>query len=73
VNRIRRLLHALKPARRTALLLVTLAGAVTACSVEPETPRPRQPSRLMTDGGGELTHAIMDMAARPVPWKPGPM
>lgn len=77
MKRIRHLIRASKPSRKTSMrscwVLVALAASVVACSVEPETPRPVRPSRLMTDGGGELSHARMDMAARPEPWRPGPM
>jgi hypothetical protein len=77
VKRIRRLLRASKPGRKTSMrscwVLAALAASMIACSVEPETPRPVRPSRLMTDGGGELSHALLDMASRPEPWRPGPM
>jgi hypothetical protein len=77
VKRIRRLLRASKPSRKSSLrscwVLAALAVSMLACSVEPETPRPVRPSRLMTDGGGELSHALLYMAARPEPWRPGAM
>lgn len=53
-----------------AVLLLFLA----ACGREGDTPKgPPRPVTSMHYGGGHATTAQLDLAARPVPPRPGPM